>query len=344
MSAKRQIFILGATGYIGGTVLSRLLQHHTAPTSEITALVRNPAKVPLLASIGVNTLFGTLDDSALLERQASKSDVVIACADSDHVGSCEAILRGLKKRHEMTGTVSSFIHTVNVLNDNAEGMYSSDIIWDDTDLHQLENIPNIDPHRLTDPLVLAGDKEGYARTHIVLPSTIYGFATGPLVKLGIQHSRSMEIPKLVKLGITRGRAGMVGLGLNIWSNVHIDDIGDLYVVLYNGILDGRAGRGLEGLYFGANGEDVARAMAERIGEAFAELGVNSPDKWTPTSFDEKDYARPGNEHLRVWYGSNSRCRASRARGLGWKPKLTTEDMLESIRGEVEWQLKHKIST
>ena len=39
--------------------------------------------------------------------------------------------------------------------------------------------------------------------------------------------------------------------------------------------------------------------------------------------------------------ANSRCRANRARALGWEPKDVTEDMLESIQGAVEWQLKHE---
>jgi hypothetical protein len=68
-----------SSGYIGGAVLERLLQHRTAPNSQITALVRNAAKIPLFASIGVKTVDGSLDDGALLERQAFESDVVFAC-------------------------------------------------------------------------------------------------------------------------------------------------------------------------------------------------------------------------------------------------------------------------
>ena len=54
-------------------------------------------------------------------------------------------------------------------------MYGSDIIWDDTDLDQLETIPHTDPHRLTDPLVIAADSEGasclqYQRRHLTLRS------------------------------------------------------------------------------------------------------------------------------------------------------------------------------
>jgi nucleoside-diphosphate-sugar epimerase len=123
MSTKTQIFITGATGYIGGAVLERLLQHRTAPNSQITALVRNAAKIPLFASIGVKTVDGSLDDGALLERQAFESDVVFACAHADHVGACEAILKGLKKRHEVTGTVPILVHT------SGTGTFLFDVIY-----------------------------------------------------------------------------------------------------------------------------------------------------------------------------------------------------------------------
>lgn len=81
-----------SSGYIGGAILERLLQHHTASTSEITALVRNPDKVPLFASIGVKTVVGSHDDGALLERQASESDVVFACVSFSSMGWTRSVL------------------------------------------------------------------------------------------------------------------------------------------------------------------------------------------------------------------------------------------------------------
>jgi hypothetical protein len=64
---------------------------------------------------------------------------------------------------------------------------------------------------------------GYARTYIILPSMIYGMATGRLVELGIQNPHSLQIPAVIKSSIARGQAGMVGMGKNIWPNVDIDD-------------------------------------------------------------------------------------------------------------------------
>ena len=60
-------------------------------------------------------------------------------------------------------------------------------------------------------------------TYIILPSTIYGIATGKLVDLGVQHSHSHQLPGLIKAALARGQAGMVGEGKNIWPNVNIEE-------------------------------------------------------------------------------------------------------------------------
>lgn len=40
-------------------------------------------------------------------------------------------------------------------------------------------------------------------------------------------------------------------------------------------------------------------------------------------------------------GSNSRAVGNRSRSIGWVPKHTTEDMLRSVRAEVEAELREK---
>ena len=65
-------------GYVGGSVLERLLCHPTYATSEITAIVRTADKARAVESLGVKTVLGSYDDHALLEKQASLSDIVFA--------------------------------------------------------------------------------------------------------------------------------------------------------------------------------------------------------------------------------------------------------------------------
>ncbi|KAH7886781.1 hypothetical protein F5I97DRAFT_1049861 [Phlebopus sp. FC_14] len=327
MSAKTPIFFTGATGYIGGTVLLRLLEHHTFTSSEITALLR-PTKadqIPVFESIGVKTVLGTNDDLELLEKQASQSEVVFTCSDADDVPACEAILRGLKKRHEKSGKVPILIHTsgTGVLADNAQGNYTYDTIWDDMNPDQLDTLPDTQPHRNVDLRIVAADGEGYVKTFIVLPSTIYSIARGKLVDLGIQNSRSIQIPSLIRAGLARGQGGIIGKGENKWPNIHIDDLAELYMILYDGILSGRAGHGREGLYFAAGDEHLMRDLYKTVAQALYELGKGKSPEPTPFLQEECD---PNVFTL----GTNSRCKANRARTLGWKPKYTTEDMLESV--------------
>ena len=61
------------------------------------------------------------------------------------------------------------------------------------------------------------------KTYLVIPSTIFGFATGKLVDLGAQNPRSIQIPLAISASISRKRAGYIGKGLNLWPDVHIDD-------------------------------------------------------------------------------------------------------------------------
>ena len=82
------------------------------------------------------------------------------------------------------------------------------------------------------------------------------------------------------------------------------EVGELYMVLYDAILDGWAGHGREGYYFGESDEFLFRVIAKGVGKAFVELGVCKPDQVAPTSFDETDYTSHWNEDVRLC----SRCR------------------------------------
>jgi len=65
-------------GYIGGSVLNRLLSHPDASTFAFTALVRSAAKASKLEAIGVKTVIGSLKDDALVESLATEADIVIS--------------------------------------------------------------------------------------------------------------------------------------------------------------------------------------------------------------------------------------------------------------------------
>ena len=64
-------------GYIGGSVLHRLLHHPNAKSFDITVLVRSPEKGKKLEDFGVKAITGSLDDHALVEELSSQAHVII---------------------------------------------------------------------------------------------------------------------------------------------------------------------------------------------------------------------------------------------------------------------------
>jgi uncharacterized protein YbjT (DUF2867 family) len=107
------IFFTGATGYIGGAILDRLLTHPDRSSFAISAIIRSAEKAKRFESeFGIHPLVGSLDDSSLVTEAASKADIVIHTADADNLGAARSILAGLKKRYEQAKIAPILIHTV----------------------------------------------------------------------------------------------------------------------------------------------------------------------------------------------------------------------------------------
>ncbi|KAG0699459.1 hypothetical protein DFH29DRAFT_936658 [Suillus ampliporus] len=333
-SGETRIFITGGTGYIGGSVLSALLSHPRSNSFQITALIRAAEKVALLESVGVEAVLGSNSDFEKLTSHASDADVVFACADADDLHATKAILLGLKKRHEQTNTVPILIHTsgTGVVIDNAAGNHATDKIYSDLDIPMIESLPKTQPHREVDLEVIAAGEQGYVRTYIILPSTIYGIANTSLVALGVQNPYSVQIPAVIKASLDRKQGGVVGKGVNLWPNVHIDDITTLYTSVFDAAMKGpdAAGHGREGFYFGASGEHRVGKISEIVAELLYEMKLGkSPE---PTVFTEEELQKYfGGPYL----GSNSRVRAERAKLIGWNPAHTVDSLWASLKPETE---------
>ncbi|KAA1475299.1 NAD(P)-binding protein [Dentipellis sp. KUC8613] len=332
---KLQIFMTGVTGYIGGTVLQLLLEHPKRDTFEITAYVRNAEKAKKLEAFGVRTVLGDLDDVDKLEVAASKANVIINFASSDHFPGNTAILRGMKKRHEKAGEVPIIIHTsgTGVLADDARGDRSSDIIYYDTNPDQIETLPDTQNHRSVDMAVVAADKAGYARTYIIVPSVVYGLATGKLADAGIMNRHSLLPPLLLKAGFDRGQGGVAGEGKNIWPGVELNETAQLFIIVLEAALahpERPLPHGREGFFFAENGEFPMIVVCKEIAKILYDMGKAKSPEPTPFTHDE----------ILKYFGgytlsTNARARADRGRALGWKPVKTTADLLASLRPEAE---------
>ncbi|KXN91707.1 hypothetical protein AN958_12559 [Leucoagaricus sp. SymC.cos] len=356
MTSKSRILITGATGYIGGSVLERLLNHPNASSFEITALIRSQPKAGKFKEFGVNAVVGSFTDAKLLEDLTAAADIVIDTVgplvsnrlfkrsndeqvDADAYEAAIIMLRGFKRRFQETGKPPIFIHTsgTGVLADDAAGLQATDVIWDDANPAQIATLPPEAPHRNVDLEIIKADEEGYVRGYLVTPATVYGLASGKFVDAGLSNRHSIQLPALISASLDRGQAGMVGKGVNIWPNVHVDDVADLYIDVYNAIKANpeEVGHGSNGFYFGLNGEHTLYEVGKELGRVLVAAGKASSEEPTTFTKEEIDKYFNGSNYL----GSNSRGLASHSKSIGWKPTKTTKDFLQSIKPEVDTILK-----
>jgi nucleoside-diphosphate-sugar epimerase len=281
-----KIFCTGASGYIGGSVAKYLV----ATGHQVTGLVRSQEKADNVRAIGIAPLMGTLDDATILAQAAQAADVVVNAASADHRGAVDAVLGAL------AGTGKPFIHTSgsSIIGTRAKGERSDAVFDEDTPFTPT-------PARaarvaLNEHILSFGDKG--CRPVIICPSLIYGLGLGT-------EPHSTQIPLLIDLAKKRAHAG---LGENIWSNVHIDDLVTLYALAIE-----KAPAGA--FYFAENGESSMReaclAINRMLGFAGPPLSMTMPEaasEWGEGTTEDT-------------MASNSRVRAKRARReLGWQPK------------------------
>ncbi|TFK45846.1 NAD(P)-binding protein [Heliocybe sulcata] len=337
-SAKTSIFITGATGYIGGTILKRLLQHGNAASFDISVLVRSADKAEKFKALGVKAVIGTYSDEDVLFESARKADIVFQNVEIANVVPIKAILRGLKRRFQETGTRPVVIHTSGTaaVNDSANGMYDSNTVYSDMEPDRVQSDEFVLPHRFVNAELLKADQEGYIRSHIIYPSTVWGLATGPLVDAGLQNPHSIQIPAWIRISIARGKAFKIGEGRNIWPDTHIEDLADLYMLVFNRVLsDPAASHGRDGLYFAGKDEHRLIDVYSAIAKSLYELGkVDSPE---PTRLEDDEAIKYFGNALFVTsaHGGNSRVRSDRSFAIGWKPTRGTAEMLNSIKPECE---------
>ncbi len=283
-----RIFLTGASGYIGGSVAAAL----RAAGHEVAGLVRTPARAEEVRAQGIEPVLGTLGDSALLERSAREADAVINTADADHGKSVESMIAAL------SGSGKLFLHTSgsSIVGDQAAGEPTDRIYHDDTPVRPG---PGRVARVAVNQAVLDAARNG-VKAVVICPSLIYGTGYGV-------HRESIQIPRLARLARKHGVARHVGRGENIWSNVHLDDLVDLYLLAVQ-----KAPAGA--FYYAENGENSMRQACEAISRA---LGFGG--KTAPMSVEEAA-AELGEGPVAYSYGSNSRVRATRARSeLNWSP-------------------------
>lgn len=341
-----KILLLGATGYIGGTVLYYLARSPAlAGCQPISVLVRGADRADKLKSAygdQISTVPLTiLDDLDLITRLASEHDIVINAGTGYHPPSAEALVHGLAKRKAATAGNNSdegsttvppwLIHTSGCSNisDNppAGDSYPEDFWLDDSDplrIYELERDREArGPYlqRTAELAVLdAGSRLGVGTTALQSPA-IFG------VGRGLFSTAEAVVPTMLRFVLDNGYGPRLGDGTAQMGLVHVDDLAGLYVRVVEEVVGGGgkgvpSGRG--GIVFPCVGMVKLVDIARDCVEAVARKGIIQTAEVKEVDLDTSAPYFGGGDLGRyiasvAWAGHWNTVGTVGEEKLGWKP-------------------------
>ncbi|KAH8821857.1 hypothetical protein F5884DRAFT_851066 [Xylogone sp. PMI_703] len=333
--SPQKLFLTGATGYIGGSVLEGIVKKY--PDLEISALQRSPSSEFKTRYPQVQIVVGDFDAFDVIEKATIAADIVIHMGDIDHLGCASAILSGLSKKT----TPSFLIHLsgTGCIADVSEQTWEGKAdprIWNDIEeIDAIYNLPDSAGHHINDKKIMDASNE-LVHTAIICPPDIYGQGTG------VGNKGTYMVPEYVKVLLEKKEAFYLGAGENYRAVTHINDVVDMFLLLLGEALKGggKAQWGKEGFYFAVSDEvkwiDAAKAI-NKLGVEQGWLPAGSKAvSWTKDQVDQSmSWWRPG-VALYIW-GSNSRAESARAKKLGWVPHGPTfwEALEEDVKIAVQ---------
>lgn len=199
-----QVFLTGATGYIGTSVADRL----RAAGHELTGLARSDTAAERLTAAGIRPVRGDFSDPKRVGAAARSADGVISLATAYDPAvdgpAIDAILEAL------SGSDKPFVYTSGIGSHGNTG----DVVVDETTPPKPAAL--VAWRQAVEDRVLEGAKRRI-RTVVIRPAMVYGRGGGILA--GFVDSARKE-----------GSARYVGTGQNRWPFVHVDDLADLYLL------------------------------------------------------------------------------------------------------------------
>lgn len=319
-----KIFLTGGTGYIGGSVLTRLLK--SPEKYSVSALVRSKDQGETLKKLGVTPIHGSLDDYDVLFKASREADAVVDTASADHLSSSQAMVKGLTAKNDKKAV---FLHT------SGTGVLTFDAVtkvpFDDEDMDRIHAIPPKALHKGIDSWIF-DNSEGITAA-IICPSTIYGLGSGPFRKT------SQQVIGLAKAAVARRKAGYVGESKEvIWGDVDINDLVDLYLLILDGLLSGKIEHGKKGgWYFASSGEHTWHKVAQCLAAVLHKRGL--VDTTEVSQFEEKYVNEWLYGEVAVYvFGHDSRAVSNRSKKIGWKPK--GPDIFHALEEEIKYLVDH----
>ena len=281
------VLVLGASGYVGGGIVRALQRHgHT-----VTGTARSPQAHEKLAAMGVSAVPGDARDPHAIAAAARDADAVIYAVQlsGDDAFTIErAALDAIV--NAFAGTNKAFIYTSGV-------WYYGDTGGRPAREEDAANpTPLVANRPALEQIVLRSVEKG-VRAVVIRPGLVYGKGAGITMMLVASASE-------------HGAAQHVGDGSNFWPLVHVDDLGDLYVLALE--------KAKAGDVF--NAVDSSRLQVREIARAAAERGGAAGKTQAIPLVKARETMGPFADALALsQVVSNERARIQ----LGWNPRATT---------------------
>ena len=316
-SVPLSIFLTGATGFIGGTILDCLSKTH--PDYHIKVLIRRPEDAEKLQSIyrDLEPIIGDLSSLDLLKETAATVDFVIFAA-KENATAVHALINGLATQHSasppeprlisISGT-RSLIDLSAPVTGTADG---SKRPWSDIqDIKKILSLPKERFHAGADQSIIAHGVAKGVGSMLVSPGQLWGRGKGQIKTEGAAAAAYYSAVK------DRGRAFIVGDGSVAWSWVSIGDLGRAVVLLMDQATSGdiairnRVGVNEQGYYFVQAEQVTMRERADAIRERLHLDKVETVSVETVAAI---------HSFGTIMWGCGATFQADRLRTLGWRPK------------------------
>jgi len=247
-----EVYLTGATGYIGSSVAEALQK----AGHKVTGLARTPERAKQIEARGVRACLGDLLKPETVAGPALAAEGVIHTANTNDANSAQAdaaAVRAILKSLEGSG--KPFVYTSGVW---VLGSTGSKVADERTPLNPTPLVA----HRPAVEQEVLGYKDRGVRAIVIRPALVYG--------------RGGSIPKMIAQSAREtGAARYVGDGENRWPFVDVDDLAQLFVLALEKAPPGS-------LYHAAHGPSY---RVREVAEA-ASIGAGAKGKVQATPLDE----------------------------------------------------------
>ncbi|RAK95356.1 NAD(P)-binding protein [Aspergillus ibericus CBS 121593] len=342
------ILLTGASGYLGGTLLTHLLTTPLPPYSTLYALVRTPSQAhSVQQSTATPLLLPDLTDTATLTQTiiAHKITIIYFLIDAASSTTQIPMIEALGEVKRLTGQEVHFLHTTGakLFSGHAGHPALPSEEFSDGEGERVYEIQNAarsgNALKVNTTIIDTATKHG-VRSYIFIPCIVYGKGEGFGNKISIQTvavvKAALKIRKVVRVDKTRA----------VWPVSHIHDTVSLYLELLRNMLldEPDLGYGRNGYYLAASGSVAWEDLYEAMGKRLAERGL--VDDATVVDADEEALERIGEalgrpkDFVPVEMGGSCVMEAKHGLQIGWRPKYAPEHALEAAAEEVDWILEN----